>query len=213
MEEKEFVTEEKEKTVKKSGFATAGLVCGIIGVCTSFIPIVNNASFFLGILALIFGIIPLIKKASIGKAVAAIILAILSVVITLVMQAAVSKAIDDAVDEFNEEMDYISGDKTEDIIGNYLDVKIGSFEVIEGEYYDETKLKVTLKNLGKERASFNVKIEAVDANGNRLNTDYIYASELGAGQSQTFEIFTLLSDDDISSMKSATFKIMEVSMY
>ena len=47
---------------KKSGLATAGLVLGIIGICLSFIPILNNASFFLGILAVIFGIIPLIKK-------------------------------------------------------------------------------------------------------------------------------------------------------
>lgn len=31
---------------KKSGFGTAGLVLGIIGVCTSFIPIVNNVSLF-----------------------------------------------------------------------------------------------------------------------------------------------------------------------
>ena len=35
---------------KKSGLATAGLVLGIIGICLSFIPILNNASFFLGIL-------------------------------------------------------------------------------------------------------------------------------------------------------------------
>ena len=31
---------------KKSGLATAGLVLGIIGICLSFIPIINNAAFF-----------------------------------------------------------------------------------------------------------------------------------------------------------------------
>ena len=36
----EFVMEEN----KKSGLGTAGLVLGIIGVCTSFIPIINNLS-------------------------------------------------------------------------------------------------------------------------------------------------------------------------
>jgi hypothetical protein len=35
---------EKEKT----GFATAALVLGIIGVVLSFIPIINNAAFVLG---------------------------------------------------------------------------------------------------------------------------------------------------------------------
>ena len=61
---------DKEKIeTKKSGFATAGLVLGIIGICLSFIPILNNASFFLGVLAVIFGLISLIKKASKGKAI------------------------------------------------------------------------------------------------------------------------------------------------
>ena len=43
--------ENKEVMSKSSGFATAGLVLGIIGVCTSFIPIINNLSFVLGVLA------------------------------------------------------------------------------------------------------------------------------------------------------------------
>lgn len=61
---------------KKSGFATAGLVVGIIGICTSFIPIVNNASFILALLGIIFGIISLIKNASKGQAIAGIIISI-----------------------------------------------------------------------------------------------------------------------------------------
>lgn len=46
---------------KSSGLATAGLVLGIVGVCTSFIPIINNLSFILGVLAIIFGLVS-IKK-------------------------------------------------------------------------------------------------------------------------------------------------------
>lgn len=42
---------------KKSGFATAGLVLGIIGICTSFIPILNNISFILGLIGILFGIV------------------------------------------------------------------------------------------------------------------------------------------------------------
>lgn len=72
---------------KKSGLAKAGLVLGIIGICLSFIPILNNASFFLGVLAVVFGLIPLIKKASKGKAIAALILGVLSIVITLSLQS------------------------------------------------------------------------------------------------------------------------------
>ena len=66
----------KDLKEKRSGFATAALVLGIIGICLSFIPILNNASFFLGILAVIFAIVALIKKASKGKAIAGLILGI-----------------------------------------------------------------------------------------------------------------------------------------
>ena len=39
---KSMSRDNKEVMSKSSGFATAGLVLGIIGVCTSFIPIINN---------------------------------------------------------------------------------------------------------------------------------------------------------------------------
>ena len=42
---------------QKSGLCTAGLVLGILGVCTSIIPIINNLSFLMGILAVIFGLV------------------------------------------------------------------------------------------------------------------------------------------------------------
>ena len=51
MEETKMENTEK----KKNGLAKAGMVLGIIGICTSLIPIVNNASFVLGVLAAVFG--------------------------------------------------------------------------------------------------------------------------------------------------------------
>ena len=72
---------EKVET-KRSGLCTAGLVLGIIGLCTSFIPIINNLSFFLGVLAIIFGLLS-IKKAKKGKLVATILTGILAIAITL----------------------------------------------------------------------------------------------------------------------------------
>ena len=47
---------------KKSGFATAGLVLGIIAICFSFIPVVSYVSFILGALAIIFSIVALVKN-------------------------------------------------------------------------------------------------------------------------------------------------------
>ena len=194
---------------KKSGLATAGLVLGIIGICLSFIPILNNASFFLGILAVIFGIIPLIKKASKGKAIAALILGILSIVITLSLQSSWSESLD----KVSEDLDNASGENTEEVLKK-VDVNIGSFEVTTDEYgFSETKLVVNITNNASEKKSYNIEIEAVATDGSRIETDYIYANNLGAGQRQEFEIFTYVDDADLESMKSATFKVIEASMY
>lgn len=197
----------------KSGLATAALVLGIIGICLSFIPIVNNAAFVLGILASVFGIVVLIKKRCLGKAITSIVLGVLSIVITLAMQAAALKAIDDAFGELDDELGYMSGEKTDEILENHLNVQIGSFQVMEGDYWDESKLEVTLKNKSDQKASFSVTIEAVDSTGARIATDTVYANDLGAGQSQKFEAFTLVSSDDYTALKKATFRVVDASMY
>lgn len=194
---------------KKSGLATAGLVLGIVGICLSFIPILNNASFFLGILAVIFGIISLSKKISKGKAIAALILGALSVVITLSLQSSWSETLDEA----SKELDNMTGENTEEVLKK-VDVNIGTLEVVTDEYgYSETKLVVKVANKSGEKKSFNITIEAVSSDGSRLDTDHIYANDLADGQSQNFELFTYISDDQLEAMKSATFKIVEASMY
>nr|DAN67851.1 MAG TPA: Sigma-M inhibitor [Caudoviricetes sp.] len=195
---------------KKSGFGTASLVLGIIGVCTSFIPIVNNVSFILGLIGAIFAIISLIKKASKGQAVAGIILCILAMVITLSAQ----KALGEGLNEVSSNLDKATGNSTEEILANDVDVQLGNFEATRGEYgLTETKLTVRVTNKTNNKKSFSFHIEAVDSNGSRINEDYIYANDLGSGQSQNFDIFTLVTSDKIDMMKNATFKIVEASMY
>ena len=193
----------------RSKLATAGMVLGIIAIATSFIPIVNNASFVLGILALIFGAVCLVKRRSKGKAITALVTGILAVAITLAMQSAVDKALND----LDEDLDRLTGEKTDDILQDSLDVTIGKFQVIQDEYWEDTKLTVTLKNKSKEKQSFSVTVEAVDKDGVRLAVDYIHANDLGAGQSQRFDIFTLVTSEDIAAMKDATFRVVEVSAY
>lgn len=195
---------------KKSGFGTASLVLGIIGVCTSFIPIVNNMSFVFGLIGAIFAIISLIKKASKGQAVAGIILCILAMVITLSAQ----KALGEGLNEVSSNLDKATGNSTEEILANDVDVQLGNFEATRGEYgLTETKLTVRVTNKTNNKKSFSFHIEAVDSNGSRINEDYIYANDLGSGQSQNFDIFTLVTSDKIDMMKNATFKIVEASMY
>ena len=194
---------------KKNGLATVGLVLGIIGISTSFIPIINNASFILGILSVIFGIISLVKKTIKGKAITALILGVLAIIITLSLQSSWS----DSLDEISNDLDNMSGKNTEEVLKN-AEVNIGKFEVSADEYgFTETKLTVGVTNKTNERKSFNFEIEAVASDGSRIDIDYIYANNLAAGQNQSFDLFEYVADEKLEDMKSATFKIIEASMY
>ena len=195
---------------KKSGLSTAGMVLGIVGIVLSFIPIINNIAFFLGILAVIFGIIGLVKKAGKGKAIAGLVLGILAIVITLAMQSAVS----DAIDETSKELDKVTGNSTEEVLKNDANVTLGNLQITKGEYgLNDTKMVVTVKNITNKKMSYSFHIEAVDADGKRIDEDYVYANDLSAGQTQDFEIFTYIEDSKLDAMRSATFKIIEASAY
>lgn len=197
------------KEEKKTGFSVASMVLGIIGICLSFIPIVNNVSFILGVLSVIFAIVSLVKKSGKAKAIVGLILGILSVVITLSLQNSLSKSLDDV----GKDLDNMTGDNTEEILKKDVDVNIGKLNVTTDEYgYSDSELVVTVTNKSKEKKSFTIHIEAVDNTGKRIDDDYVYANDLNSGQTQDFKIFTLVSSEKLEQMKSAEFKIIDVSM-
>lgn len=197
------------KEEKKTGFSVASMVLGIIGICLSFIPIINNVSFILGVLSVIFAIVSLVKKSGKAKAIVGLILGILSVVITLSLQNSWSKSLDDV----GKDLDNMTGDNTEEILKKDVDVNIGKLNVTTDEYgYSDSELVVTVTNKSKEKKSFTIHIEAVDNTGKRIDDDYVYANDLNSGQTQDFKIFTLVSSEKLEQMKSAEFKIIDVSM-
>lgn len=188
--------------------ATAGLVCGIIALCTSFIPIINNISFVLGILSIVFALVSLKKQK--GKCIASIIISIIAIILVIASQQALSDSLNEVSNNFND----ITGDHTEEILNNNVDVIIGDYSLSKNEYgFSDSKLKVTVKNKSAEKKSFSIQIEAVSDDGNRIDSEYIYANDINAGQSQDFNIFTYVSSDNYDKMKNATFKIVTVSMY
>ena len=194
---------------EKSGLCTAGLVLGIIGVCTSFVPIINNLSFIMGVLAVIFGLIS-IKKAGKGKMISTIVLGVLAITITLNAQ----KALSDSLDDISKDLDTATGKNTEQVLGTSVDVVLGNFEVTKKQYgINETKLPVKVTNKTNETKSFSIQVEAVSQDGTRITTDYIYANNLTAGQSQDFKIFEYVKNENLEKMKNAKFNIVEVSMY
>lgn len=195
---------------KKSGFSTAGLILGIIGICTSFIPIINNLSFVMGVLAVVFGVIAFVKRAGKGKIIASIILGVLAIVITINSQ----KALSDSLQTISDDINKATGNSTEEILKNDVKVEIGDFSVNKAKYgVTETKLTVKVTNITNTTKSFNILIEAVGSDDSRIMNDYVYANNLNAGQSQNFDIFTYITSDKLEAMKNATFKIVEASAY
>ena len=68
--------------VSKSGMAIAGLILGIIALITSWMPFLNNMSFFIalvGVVLAIVGVVSTVKGTHSGKA-----LAIVAIVINIV---------------------------------------------------------------------------------------------------------------------------------
>lgn len=61
--------------------------------------------------------------------------------------------------------------------------------------------------------SFSITIEATDAEGNRIDEDYIMVNDLKSNQSIEEEIFTFETSDTVAKLKNATFSVLKVSKY
>jgi len=116
----------------------------------------------------------------------------------------------------NETFNDYDGTNTDKLLENAVDVNLGQFVFDAGaeteyNYDDTTKLPVTIKNKSAEKSSFTVKVEAVDADGNRIADDTVYVNDLNAGQSQTEDAFKYVESGKLDAVKTATFKIISVS--
>ena len=202
--------EENKIKQKANGWAIAAFVIAIVGVALSFIPIVNNASFFLGALAIIFGVIGLIKKSAKALPIVALILGIIAIVITIAMQSSVSKAID----ETSQKIDKIAGNKTDEVLSEDVKVDIGEYHYSTDEYgLPDSKLDVVVTNIGKERMTYTLTIEGLDANGSRIATDTVYVNDVAPEQSINCEAFTFTTSDVAAALQGATFTVIEASAY
>ena len=163
---------EKDENGKKSKFAVISLILSIIGLFTSFIPIINNLSFILAILAIIISILCLLKKSSQKAAIISIVIAVITIILVLISQKTLSDSIDNAVDEVNNSIDTATGEKTDEVLSDFLDVNIGTYSSTTDEYgFTSTELPVTITNKGTEAKSFNIQIEATNPDGSRIDTD------------------------------------------
>lgn len=210
---------------KSNGIALTGMIVATVALLLCLIPIVNWFALFLALLALVFGIVGLVKarggRPGRGMAIAAVVIAVLSGIgfavstaVTFAAVDAMDEAVGDASADLDEELGRLDGSATEDILANDLTVDLGTFQVVEDEFgYAETALPVAVTNHAAEALSYNVQIEAVDAKGKRIADDFLLVSDLAPGQSQDQEVFVFVESDKVDALKKATFQIVEVSQY
>ncbi len=184
-----------------SAMGIAGLVLGLVALLTSWMPIFNNASFFIGLLGAIFalvGVIATVRGTRSGKgiAIAGLIVSIVACAAVLVAQQATSKALNDALDSATNGPAVTSnsagtagGDTSNLALGtsitleNGLVVSVNSVDntLVNYDGSAVTALTVTYTNTGTEAASFNTwdwKVE--DAQGVQRTTTY-YSGDTSTG--------------------------------
>ena len=153
------------------------------------------------------------KGALIGfitKIVLAIILVILYVVFAASLFNNISNDIESNIPAIG---DVFSEETTDKILEKDVDVSFGEFKVTNNGYYSETSLDITVKNKAEKQCSYYITIEAVDANGARIDTDMIYADRLGAGQEIYLKAFEYVDQEKLNQFKNATFKVLEINKY
>ncbi len=208
---------EHKKDKKLSTGAIIGLILGIISLLLSAVPIINNFAAVLAVIGLVFAIVGLVgtkkgKKRGKGMATASIILTVLALVIVFASQAFYGSVINSATDAAKKSIDKSTGNATAEILGKDVDVTLGTFTANTGDYgLVTTTLPVKVTNKLGEAKSYTIKVEAVDASGNRIIDDTVYVDKLGANQSQDLEAFKYVDSAKLDAVKAATFKIESVA--
>ncbi|MFE7507009.1 FxLYD domain-containing protein [Promicromonospora sp. NPDC057488] len=205
-----------------NALAITGFIFALVAALLCAIPIINYFAAVLAVLALIFGIVGLIRTRGgrshyRGLAVAAIIISVVATGGFAASQAIYTSAfnaVSESADKAGEEMDKMAGDATEEILKNDLTVKIGSFETKTDDLgMVESTLPVKITNKADERYSYDVSVEAVDKSGDRIEEDWASTSTLKPGQSQSFDLFVASTEENLEELESATFQVFEVSQY
>lgn len=201
----------------RSGLAIAALVLGIVAAATSFMPIINNISFFIALIGLVLAIVAMVgirkgKNSGKGIAIAGLVLSIVAGVMVLGTQAFYSAVLDEAMDQSTQQLNKMTGDVTDDILGVDVEITIGDYSISKDQYgFVKSDLPVTVTNLLNEPASYWINVEAVDAGGARIDDDTVIVNDLGAGQSTKLSAFAYVSSDDYQAMKNAKFNIISIS--
>lgn len=143
-----------------------------------------------------------------------IVLAIILVILYVVFAASLFNNISNDIESNIPAIgDVFREETTDKILEKDVDVSFGEFKVTNNGYYSETSLDITVKNKAEKQCTYYITIEAVDANGARIDTDMIYADRLGAGQEIYLKAFEYVDQEKLNQFKNATFKVLEINKY
>lgn len=211
---------------KGSGLSIAALIVAGLGLLLSWVPIINNVAFVFALIALALGIPAWLgarrgRRTGKGLAFASIVISVLAVASVLATQAfygkvadEVSKSIDESFSELETDADKAFGESTDTVLAEDIDVSIGEFTAKEDEYgFVETSLVVTVTNQTEANISGEVIVAAQAADGSRIGEDHAFIDTLSPGQSAQIEIFQFVEEGKVEALKSATFEVVEASVY
>ena len=180
-----------------SGFAIAGLVLGILAAVSSWIPVINNFSFILAAIGMIFAIVGVVgtvrgKKAGKGIAIAALVINLVAAGIVLAMQSAMSAAIDGATSGLvsTEDVTVQQQEGTDVDAGtDSADQQAYAISDVQmtGDDYSVTISGTFTNNSDAEVSYVQVSYRLLDAEGAQIGTAYANTNNLPAGGTWKFE--------------------------
>ena len=199
-----------------SGMAIAGLVLGILAAVSSWIPIINNFSFILAVIGLVFAIVGVVgtvrgKKAGKGIAIAALVINLVAAGIVLAMQSAMSAAIDDATSGLvsTEDVTVQQQEGTDaDAGADSADQQAYAISDVQmtGDEFSVTISGTFTNNSDAEVSYVQVSYRLLDAEGAQIGTAYANTNNLPAGGTWKFEA---LGVEPLSSV--ASYELADVT--
>lgn len=198
---------------KGMGFALTALLIGIFGSCSGLVPGFGVAALPVAAVGLIFGVIAWAgasKGVRPGKAmaVAGTLLCVLALILATFWFVVLANSFKDS----GQSRKAITGQDTEEILRNDLDVEFGQFVTGDGPR-TSGKVVVTLRNKGAKGASFSIDVEALEADGTRIAADRTFTDALAPGQVAQTDMFVSVPTDKYDAMKKAIFKVVEASKH
>ncbi len=213
---------DKSNGKSTSGAAIAGLILAIMAIILSWIPIINNFAFFLGLIGVILAIVGLVgtmrgKKSGKGIAIAAMVIGIISLVVTLGLQSMWSTAIDDAFDtsgvtsseqNSSEEASSESSDESNSVEESVEEDYTISDVTATGNDYSMTITGTFTNNTDKTMSYVSLSYNLFDSDGAQIGTAYDNTSNLAAGGTWKFEALGIEALSNVS-----YYELVDVTCY